>query len=72
MQFFDSEMRGRISENPAGKNGFGFDSFFIMGGNTKTRAELPQAEVERTYAEQMKPFRAVREFLQNREKDGGE
>lgn len=67
MQFFDSAMRGHISEKPAGTNGFGFDSFFVMDGYNKTRAELPQGELERTYAEDMKPFRAVREFLQKRE-----
>lgn len=63
IRFFDSTMHGRISEMPAGTNGFGFDSFFIMDGYDITRAELSQDEVERTYAEDMKPFRLVREFL---------
>ncbi len=63
MTFFDSEMLGRISENPRGENGFGFDSFFIMDGYDITRAELSQEEAEKTYAEHMKPFKEVREFL---------
>lgn len=63
MEFFDSSMPGKISEKPAGENGFGFDSFFIMDGHTETRAEMPQDEVERTYADQMKPFKQVRDFL---------
>lgn len=63
MEFFDSEMPGTISDRPRGDNGFGFDRFFVMDGHTKTRAELPQEEVEKTYAEQMKPFAKVREFL---------
>ncbi|HEU0266047.1 MAG TPA: non-canonical purine NTP pyrophosphatase [Candidatus Saccharimonadaceae bacterium] len=64
MEFFDSSLLGSISDRPRGKNGFGFDTFFIMKGYSVTRAELPQGEVEKTYAEQMKPFRKVREFLQ--------
>lgn len=66
MQFFDNMSAGYISEKPAGDNGFGFDRFFIMEGYDKTRAELDQDEVERTYAEDMKPFRQVREFLRER------
>lgn len=61
--FFDSELPGVISEQPRGSNGFGFDTFFIMDGYDKTRAELPQDEIEITYAEKMKPFASVREFL---------
>ncbi|MBP7857800.1 MAG: non-canonical purine NTP pyrophosphatase [Candidatus Saccharimonadales bacterium] len=64
MQFFASEMKGTISEKPRGNNGFGFDSIFIMDGFSKTRAELPQKDIEKSYAEQMKPFAAVRDFLQ--------
>lgn len=63
MTFFNSEMKGSISNHPAGSNGFGFDSFFIMDGMHSTRAELPQEEVERTYATEMKPFSQVRAFL---------
>jgi inosine triphosphate pyrophosphatase len=67
MQFFDSAMPGRISEHPVGENGFGFDTFFIMDGYDKTRAELDQDEIERTYAELMKPFGKVRQFLSGAE-----
>ena len=62
--FFDSSMKGSISQHPAGKNGFGFDEFFVMDGYDITRAEMPQDEVERTYAENMKPFHKVRKFLE--------
>ena len=64
MYFFDSSMKGSISQHPAGKNGFGFDEFFVMDGYDITRAEMPQDEVERTYAENMKPFHKVRKFLE--------
>lgn len=65
MEFFDSALPGTISDHPRGKNGFGFDTFFINEGYSITRAEMSQEENERTYAEQMKPFAKVREFLQN-------
>lgn len=70
MEFFDSELPGTIAEQPRGENGFGFDTFFIMEGYDKTRAELPQDEVEKTYAEKMKPFAKVRDYLQKREARG--
>lgn len=63
LEFFDSELPGTIAEHPAGENGFGFDQFFIKEGNTITRAEMTQEENERTYAEMMKPFGKVREFV---------
>lgn len=63
MTFFDSELRGSIADEPRGSNGFGFDRIFINEGYDITRAEMTQAENERTYAEQMKPFAKVREFV---------
>lgn len=65
MEFFDSEMEGTIALKPSGTNGFGFDRFFITKGYEVTRAEMDQAENERTYAESMKPFRQVREFIES-------
>ena len=63
MTFFDSELPGTISDKPRGANGFGFDRFFINEGYDITRAEMTQEENERTYAEMMKPFAKVRDFL---------
>ena len=65
MEFFDSELPGVISETPRGDNGFGFDKFFINDGYEITRAEMTQEENERTYAELMKPFAKVRNFLKS-------
>ena len=67
MKFFDSELPGTISDHPRGENGFGFDTFFINQGYDITRAEMTQEENERTYAELMKPFRSVRDFLRGDE-----
>lgn len=64
MEFFDSELPGRIAKTPRGENGFGFDRFFINEGLETTRAEMTQEENERTYAELMKPFSKVRDFVE--------
>ena len=66
MEFFDSELSGVISREPRGINGFGFDAFFIQEGYDITRAEMSQEENERTYAEQMKPFGQVRDFIKRK------
>lgn len=60
---FDSEYAGSISMKPKGLNGFGFDPFFIVDGMDITRAEMSPEENERTYAQYMKPFAAVKAFL---------
>jgi len=64
MEFFDSELPGTIADRPRGTNGFGFDLIFINQGYDVTRAEMSQDENERTYAELMKPFSQVRDFIQ--------
>lgn len=63
MEFFDSELQGTIANQPRGENGFGFDRFFINQGYNITRAEMSQQENEQTYAEKMKPFSKVRDFV---------
>lgn len=63
MEFFDSELPGTIAKRPKGENGFGFDRIFINERSKITRAEMSQEENERTYAEKMKPFGKVREFV---------
>lgn len=63
MHFFDSQCPGTISTEPRGENGFGFDAIFIGDGTHVTRAEMSPEENERTYAEYIKPFTAVKEFL---------
>lgn len=65
MEFFDSELPGTIAHTPSGDNGFGFDRFFINEGYDVTRAAMSQEENERTYAELMKPFAKVRDFIQS-------
>lgn len=65
MRFFDSQLAGTIAQHPAGHNGFGFDAIFMNEGSNITRAQMSQAENERTYATKMKPFAQVRNFLES-------
>lgn len=39
---FEGEVRGRISEKPAGQGGFGYDPVFVPEGHTKSFGELPE------------------------------
>lgn len=61
--FFDSNTAVSIADKPKGANGYGFDRFIIQHGYSITRAEMTQEENERTYAENIKPFKQLRNFL---------
>lgn len=63
ISFFDSKLAVSIANKPRGTNGFGFDRIIIHEGYSITRAEMSQEENERTYAELVKPFSLVRDFL---------
>ena len=62
-RYFQSRAKGTIAEHPRGENGFGWDKIFVNDGYEITRAEMDQATNELTYAEVMKPFREVRDYL---------
>ena len=63
VEFFDSVMGGRISTEPRGENGYGFDKIFINDGYEVTRAEMSPEENEQTYRDLMKPIAKVHAFL---------
>ena len=44
MHFFEGRIEGKIALKPRGSNGFGWDSIFVIDGQTKTRAELSDEE----------------------------
>lgn len=44
---FDGEVRGEIALAPSGPNGFGYDPVFIVQGDGRTMAELPDDEKDR-------------------------
>lgn len=64
MKFFQNRAKGAIAKHPRGENGFGWDPIFINDGYDITRAEMDQETNEKTYAELMKPFKEVREFIE--------
>ena len=44
VETFDGEVRGEIAAAPRGADGFGYDPLFIIAGDGRTMAELPQAD----------------------------
>ena len=44
---FDGEVRGEIAHAPSGANGFGYDPVFVIAGDGRTMAELPDDEKDR-------------------------
>ena len=44
---FDGEVRGEIAPAPSGTNGFGYDPVFVIAGDGRTMAELPDDEKDR-------------------------
>ncbi len=42
--FFEGEIKGKISKEPRGENGFGWDKIFIPNGSNKTFAQMPSDE----------------------------
>ncbi len=64
-KYFEGGLPGTIAEKPTGVGGYGFDPIFIPEGYIVTRAELSEADDQKTYL-QMKPFEQVRNFLESR------
>ena len=62
IQFFEGGLGGEIAEVPAGERGYGWDRIFIPEGYKVTRAQLNEADDQKTYL-QIKPFAALKEFL---------
>lgn len=60
--YFEGSLPGSISEKPAGKGGYGWDSIFIPEGYAVTRAELSEEDDRTTYPK-IKPFDEVKKFL---------
>ena len=63
--FFDGSLKGTISLEPAGENGFGWDKIFIPEGYTVTRAELSHEDDMKTYTT-IKPFAQLKIFFDSK------
>ncbi len=64
MYFFEGTVEGRITENPIGTGGFGYDPVFIPMGYEQTFAELPQ-EIKNTLSHRAQALHKMIAFLQS-------
>ena len=63
IEFIRGGLDGSIAQHPRGENGFGFDRILQPNGYSgKTRAELNNEDDRKTYGI-IKPFAALREYL---------
>ena len=65
-KFFEGKAKGRITTQPRGSNGFGYDSIFIPEGYTTTYAEMFLAEKNALSARAI-AFRKFIEYLRTLE-----
>lgn len=69
LEMFDSALPGRISDHPMGENGFGFDPMFIQEGDDITFGQMSVADNQQVYRDKKKPFKQVRQFLEEYSND---
>lgn len=62
LKLFESSLKGRISENPVGDQGFGWDKIFIPEGYGITRGQMNDEDNDKTY-KLIKPIEDVEKFL---------
>ncbi len=60
--FFEGCTQGRISEQPEGSGGYGWDSIYIPEGYAITRAQMNEDEYKKTYLA-IKPLDQIKKFL---------
>ncbi|MCS7117399.1 MAG: XTP/dITP diphosphatase [Thaumarchaeota archaeon] len=63
VRVFVGKVEGRISEEPKGSGGFGFDPVFVPENETKTFAEMSTDE-KNLYSHRARAFRSLVESLQ--------
>ena len=62
--FFEGEIKGKISNEPRGDNGFGWDKIFIPNGSNKTFAEMSTDEKNNSSMRRI-AIERLKEFLHN-------
>jgi non-canonical purine NTP pyrophosphatase (RdgB/HAM1 family) len=62
LKLFEGGLHGKISLEPRGSAGFGWDKIFIPDGYEQTRAEMSKEDDEKTYC-MLHPFEELRNFL---------
>lgn len=61
--FFEGSLKGTITDDPAGENGFGWDKVFIPEGYDVTRAELNEEDYHKVYMK-IRPLQALKEYFE--------
>jgi XTP/dITP diphosphohydrolase len=64
IETFEGEVRGVITKEPRGDNGFGYDPVFLPDGESRTFAELP-AEVKNAISHRANAFKKAVEFVED-------
>ena len=60
--YFEGKLDGKIADQPAGENGYGWDKIFIPAGYLITRAEMGEEDDKITYLK-IKPFDQLKDFF---------
>lgn len=63
LKLFEGSMDGKITKEPSGNNGFGWDKIFIPEGYKVTRASLNKKDDQKTYLK-IKPFAKLKSYLE--------
>lgn len=62
---FEGEIKGKIIENMAGENGFGYDPIFVPEGYDKTFAEL-SSEIKNTISHRARAMEKFLSYINNK------
>lgn len=62
---FEGEIKGKIIENMAGENGFGYDPIFVPEGYEKTFAEL-SSEIKNTISHRARAMEKFLSYINNK------
>ena len=62
---FEGEIKGKIIENMAGTNGFGYDPIFVPEGYDKTFAEL-SSEIKNTISHRARAMEKLLSYINNK------
>lgn len=65
LELFEGSLGGKIADQPAGDNGYGWDKIFIPDGYNVTRASINEEDYRKTYL-QIKPFAPFEAFLKSK------
>ncbi len=63
IHYFDGIVRGKITTEEKGENGFGYDAIFTPEGHTETFAQL-SGEIKNTISHRANAVKALAQFLQ--------